>query len=125
MQVYQSLDEPCRAYWIQSRFKGDESKVAPFIANLTNAEFVETKTAAARARLAVLEELLEYQQSVGNGLWLSGKGPSHADAEVFGWYAFSRLNKELVAKVWEHDDLPKVREWVKAITAIVGEDELP
>lgn len=81
-------------------------------------------TSNARARLAVVEDLLRYQETKG-AEWLAGKAPSHADAVVFGWYAQNRLNSELVKQVWEHEALPHVTAWVKRVEGLVGTEELP
>jgi len=68
--------------------------------------------------------MLSRQKSKGNGLWLTGKGPSHADAELFGWYVFGKVNPVVVKEVWNHADLPLVGEWVKGMEQLVGAEAL-
>lgn len=75
--------------------------------NASDPSYVTIRCAAVRSELKIIETLL------GNDrVFLMGSDPSHADACLFGWYAFSRVNRDLVTEVWEHHSLPKVSRWV-------------
>ena len=60
-------------------------------------------------------QLLEAVLSPPSGAqdFLCGEKASHADAVIFGWYAFHKRNEPVSAtKIWESDELPGVRAWV-------------
>jgi glutathione S-transferase len=63
----------------------------------------------------VLESVLSYNASQSNGPFIGGKEPGHVDACVWGWYAFSRVNRQGTREIWENKELPRVGEWVTAI----------
>jgi glutathione S-transferase len=89
-------------------------------------EFVKTQLASARTRLQVVEDLLKYNKSSGKGGYLAGDEAGHADACLFGWYAFCRTNEVVVKGVWEDESLPEVKAWVARVTKeFVKEGELP
>lgn len=59
-------------------------------------------------------------------MWINGVSFSHADAAVFGWYAFSRVNPD-AKEVWEGSGLERVGEWLKQFfdDGFVKEEDLP
>ena len=44
-----------------------------------------------------------------------GKEVSHADATLFGWYAFSWINIDIVEKAWEIKKFTMIQKWLRAI----------
>lgn len=122
IQVYETLDAPSQEYFLESRFKNDKSKLDKMSSDASDPTFISETCANLRSRLNLIEKFLESDDRP----FLLGKEPSHADASVFGWYVFSRLNKDLVKAVWEHENLPKVRAWVERMmeTASVKKEEL-
>lgn len=125
-QVFESLDDESTQWWIENRFKNDLSISDQWKRNVTDPELVKKYTDQARDRLSIIQDLLQFNRDQGNGrTWLGGAYPSHADALLFGFYAFSRLNEDIKRLVWEHESLPLVRQWVKDVVSLVGEEELP
>lgn len=61
-----------------------------------------------------------------DGLWFGGAGFSHADAVVFGFYCWLRLNPDLRTKVWESEQLPSLGKWLEGMKArfVKSPDEL-
>lgn len=80
---------------------------------------IQTQPRLAREKLQLVEDLLKFHK----GNYILGGEASHADALVFGWYAFSSLNPILIKEVWE--GLPLVKSWAERIKGLVGEEELP
>jgi hypothetical protein len=78
----------------------------------------------AQDRLRALEKILSYQVDAGKEPWMLGE-PSHADAVVFGWYAYTRINPVGCDELWGSDDLPLVKRWVELARGVVGEAGLP
>jgi glutathione S-transferase len=125
--VLSAVDDKSREYFIESRLQGDHSKVEPLLANCDNPETIKSTCEKARAKLQLVEMMLKYAKSTfgSDGLWLTGGKPSHADAMVFGWYAFCRMNPELIKGVWEHESLPNIGEWLKGCKGLINESDLP
>ncbi|ORY26347.1 hypothetical protein BCR39DRAFT_541416 [Naematelia encephala] len=124
--VYNRIDEPSQAYYVQSRVGGDISKMDAMVAKLSDASFVAAQTTAARARLQLIEDFLTYKKSIGAPLWLGDGVPCHGDFCVFGWYAFSGVNAD-ATKIWESDSLPLVHEWLEGFfkAGLVKKEDLP
>lgn len=60
------------------------------------------------------------------GLWLGGRGWSHADASMFGLYCWTLLSPELKTGVWESEKLPHIQKWLEGMKKrfVKSEDEL-
>jgi len=120
-QVYAHIDEPSAEYFLRTRFSSDHASMDRMTSSLSDPTFVSAQCAAARTRLQVVESLLKDNK----GGFLMGDEPTHADACLFGWYAFSRLNGDVVKGVWEHESLPMVGEWVeRLVQRLVKREEL-
>ncbi|CAD6897151.1 unnamed protein product [Tilletia caries] len=53
--------------------------------------------------------------------WLAGGAePTHADACLFGFYAFSRADPGACKAIWEADSLPNLGKWVRAMLEWMG-----
>ena len=113
-QIHQRQDAPSAEYFLKNKLGGNQTKLDTFTANLTSPTVIATQCAAARARLGFIEAFLASPTCEGG--YLGGASPSHADACLFGVYAFSRFNPDIVGGVWEHEDLKHVREWVRRMT---------
>lgn len=117
-------DPPSRA-----RF---ESKVGPArmheLAELAkDPEWCADVYARARKELSIVDNMLrDRQRSGGQGPFLTGAKPTHADFALFAFYPYSLTNPQLVENVWRHSDLPYVGDWLDAIFAsgLVSEQEL-
>lgn len=98
-----------------------------FITNGEDPTFIEEKTTRARAQLQLVEDLLqrEADRLGGEELWMVGGKPSHADAVVFGWYAYNRTSRDLIDQVWEHSSLPYVQRWLNSVRGLIDESQLP
>ena len=103
------IDQPSKEYFLRTRANGEISKMEAMTSRMSEPSFIQTTCETGRARLKMIEDLLKSRGSA----FLMGDQPSHADGCLFGWYAFSRLNQELVSGVWEHESLPEVKAWVE------------
>ncbi len=119
------IDPPSKAYLVETRVNGDISRMKTMIRNLSDESFLRSQCASARSRLQVIENFLG-RPNEARGSFLLGAKAGHADACLFGWYAFSRLNQDLVRGVWDHESLPNVREWVGRMleSGLVKREEL-
>jgi glutathione S-transferase len=126
VQVYLSLDPLSTEYFLSPR-KANQTRerAEELVSLLSDPSYTSPHIAAARAKLSVVESLLAWNASQGKGPWLLGDEPSHADACLWGWYAFSRLNKD-TEQVWGHESLPRLGQWVKEVISkgIAKEEEL-
>ena len=88
---------------------------------------VATQQSAARKRLRTIEvHLAGKQRDDGRMVWMMGDKASHADAAVFGIYAFGRMGRKWTEPVWKCDELPCVGRWVEGMLAsgLVDVDQL-
>lgn len=125
MQVYLSLDPPSTEYFLFRKTNQTRERAEELVSLLSDPSYTSPHIAAARAKLSVVESLLAWNASQGKGPWLLGDEPSHADACLWGWYAFSRLNKD-TEQVWGHESLPRLGQWVKEVISkgFAKEEEL-
>jgi glutathione S-transferase len=115
---------PNRDHFVNNKL-GGAHKVDKFLATADDPDFIAKQSSAARVKLDLIQKMLADQKSKGKPLWLVGDGPSHADAVIFGWYAFSQMNPVVIKNVWEHEGLPLIHEWVKGVKGLIEAGELP
>ncbi|KAK4687271.1 hypothetical protein P7C73_g2852, partial [Tremellales sp. Uapishka_1] len=111
----------------EHKFAPIKDTIDTWTAQLSDKEITDKHYTATRAQLAVVEKTLQSKKDAGlKQLFLAGEKPTHADAVVFGWYAFSRVNPDIEANVWRHASLPLVGEWLDALFAsgVVKKDNL-
>ncbi|WVQ81667.1 hypothetical protein IAT38_003792 [Cryptococcus sp. DSM 104549] len=121
--VYSVLDDESAAYFLRTKFGDDKPRLLSLRDKLSDPEYVAAHWASVRKQIKTVESLLAKHKAAGKKLWLTGEAPTHADANVFGWYAFTRLSEDF-REGWEHEDLPLVGEWIKNITELLGEEKL-
>jgi len=124
-KVYERLDPESAEYFIRTKFQNNYDMMKMMTARLSDAAWIESQCATVRARLQLLESHLSWQSAQGKGLWIGG-APSHADFVIYGFYAWSRLNPDVLRGVWEHESLPCVRQWVGGFitSGLIKEEEL-
>jgi glutathione S-transferase len=121
LNAFINSDPDVQAWLIEQRQGGDDSKLKAEIERLNHdAEWVEQQAAAARTKLQTLETHLAALASEGKGPFVAGEKITHGDAVIFGWYASSQGRKEIGTKIWRHESLPRVGEWVDAVVKATG-----
>lgn len=121
--LYQAQNAESSAWFLKQKLGGDKSKIDALIAASKDDAWVDTTAAAARATLGTLEKHLAALKAAGKGPFIAGTDyPTHADADVFGWYGASAAVRpyDLLAKVWHHAELPLVSAWAKQVIAVSG-----
>jgi hypothetical protein len=134
--VHPALDKPAGDYFIRVKMGDSEQTLKNMTQRLHDPVWTEEQYRLVRAELQAVEaRLSEHVQrqtatssatnGEGNGLWLQGE-PCHADFILYGYYAWSRMNPELVRRVWQHESLPFVAEWLAGFISegLVRENEL-
>ncbi|WVQ81676.1 hypothetical protein IAT38_003801 [Cryptococcus sp. DSM 104549] len=124
VQTYSQLDERSSAYMRSKYGGGDDTGLKAAAVQMQAPEFVSALWGRLRKHLSLVESILAKNKAEGKKLFLTGQGPTHADANLFGWYALSRLHAGY-AECWESPELPLVGEWVKSITELLGDEKLP
>ena len=127
-QVMQQLDPLSLEYYKSTRFdshaEAEEHMRSIDRSASTSPDNVKAVIRDTQDRLRALEKILSYQVDAGKEPWMLGE-PSHADAVVFGWYAYTRINPVGCAELWGSDDLPLVKQWVELVNGVVGDAGLP
>lgn len=121
--LYQAQNAESSEWFLKQKLGGDKSKIDALIQASKDDAWVEQTAAAARATLQTLEKHLAAQRAAGKGPFIAGTDyPTHADADVFGWYGASAAVRpyDVVEKVWHHQDLPLVSEWAKNVIKVSG-----
>ncbi|WVR06725.1 hypothetical protein IAU60_003757 [Kwoniella sp. DSM 27419] len=113
--VYDKLEPACKEYFVKSKFGGKQEALDAIRKRWETESEVKSQQAAARGKLAVVEQLLKLKKERGQPLWLAGEGPSHADACLFGWFAFSSLQPGVEEGIWRHEENPTVGEWLDLV----------
>lgn len=78
-----------------------------------------------RNKLATIEQYLAESKAKGKGQFIAGTDyPTHADAAVYGWYvatvAIRPAELDLVNRIWKHESLPLVSQWIGAVEKASG-----
>lgn len=118
-QVYDRCDQPSKVHFLKTKHNNDPKAMSDFFTQLDEPQARSNQVAAAIKALKPLETALS-----AGGPFVGGEEASHADAAVFGWYAFHKRNEPKSAKeIWESDELPGVRAWVgRVLERFVKED---
>jgi len=111
------LDDASQPVYLKYKANNDLRALEAGANRFHDEQWVEAQSSTARARLQILEDLLKSYTNQDSPCWINGKGLSHADFLVWGWYNFSRLNKDLRAKVWEHPSFPEIQQWLENMKA--------
>ncbi|TXT08811.1 hypothetical protein VHUM_02939 [Vanrija humicola] len=118
---YRYQDPQSAEYFLRVKYGGDAALLEGQIARLGSKEEVAKLGARGRAKLRTLENYLA--DAPAGGPFLLGAKPSHADSIVFGWYLCSQVNAAVVnAELWDNDELPRIRAWVKEMKKATGLD---
>ncbi|RXK36028.1 hypothetical protein M231_06742 [Tremella mesenterica] len=107
------LDPPNREYIYQTRV-GDPAKRDSILSQTDPSADISSVLSSIRSHFQAIEIALTRQTEKG-WKYLSGENIGYADMVLFGYYCVHRLDGRLIKGVWEHEDLPKVGEWVKSM----------
>ncbi|ODO08331.1 hypothetical protein L198_00055 [Cryptococcus wingfieldii CBS 7118] len=123
--MYFRLDPDSAAYYLRSRYNNDIPTLERRVKEVSEPSYIASQWALLRSHLKPLNILLGEHEAKGKRLFFDGEGPTHADAAVFGWYAFTREN-EGWREGWESEEIGYVKKWLGNMIELVGgEKELP
>jgi glutathione S-transferase len=106
------------AYFQKTRF-GSEAGFHDALAASNDPTAAGEHFASARKSLKLINTMLVFQHTQGKKF--IGGDFSHADAAVFGWYAWSvQFAPEFRTEVWEHEDNKEVKDWVGEMKRLPG-----
>lgn len=111
-------DEAGQEHFMRTKYGGDQAAYEADLAALRDPAQVEKFITNARAALKELEERL----GATAGPFLLGSNPGHADSAVYGWYLYGQINAAHCSKMWESDELPRVKRWVAEMKKATGLD---
>lgn len=118
--LYQAEDPESAAWFLKQKGNNDKAKFEFLISAVKDPKFVETQVGNVRDKLTTIERYLAENKANGKGQFLLGTDyPTHADAAIWGWYvatqAIRPLDLDLVNRIWKHESLPLVSQWVEAV----------
>lgn len=115
---YLMQDPASQEYFVRVKYSGGEHELQKDIESLRDPAQVEKMAATARKSLQAFEEKL----GANGGPFVNGARAGHADSAVFGWYLSGQVNAAANKKVWESDELPRVKKWVAEMKKATGLD---
>ncbi|WVQ77890.1 hypothetical protein IAR50_007595 [Cryptococcus sp. DSM 104548] len=122
--MYYRLDPSSAVYYLRTKFGDDLPSLESLAQKASDPAYASSQWALVRSALKPIDKLLEAHGAKGKKLFFDGEKPTHADAIVFGWYAYARL-VDGWEEGWESEDTGYVGKWLRNMTEIVSEKELP
>lgn len=114
------MDDANRTHYV-SRSYTEPSVLDTWRTKLSDPAWVAERAREIRTNLSVIDRYLKLQSESApaddGGLWLVGRGVSHADAEIFALYCGMSYSREIVEQVWESKELPYLGKWLQAMKA--------